>query len=243
MQRQGACRIMDLSGDIAVFLQARIGSSRLPGKALLSLGGRTVIGNAMKQLKKIKCRCHALLTDHESFGRFKPEAEKYGFLIFEGPAEDVLARYVLACRKYRVHTVVRATGDNPLVFGICAADIVEYHLKTDSDRSCFAGLPLGGGVEAVKVSALEEALRESSSSYDHEHVTSFLYNRPGRYKISMPECRKELWYPEGRITLDTADDFGYLKKIFSLLPEEDPCADLPFLVRQLRANPFIPGGK
>ncbi len=100
---------------IGVLLQVRLDSSRLPNKALLELGGRSVIEHAMLSLRRIPAAVHAIVTDEESRELLEPRAVKCGFGVAVGPRDDVLERYVLAARAYGVTRVVRATGDNPLV--------------------------------------------------------------------------------------------------------------------------------
>lgn len=99
-----------------VFLQARLGSSRLPHKILLDLQGRTVLEHAMRRLSLVNTDVHAVLTDSHSYSVInKICASVPGWECFEGPAEDVLARYVFAARHFAVDRIIRATADNPLV--------------------------------------------------------------------------------------------------------------------------------
>ncbi|MCP5514813.1 MAG: acylneuraminate cytidylyltransferase [Spirochaetales bacterium] len=204
------------SGNVAVFLQARIGSTRLPSKALFDLNGITAIGRAMIRLKRIKADNYVVLTDRDSYAILEKETQKYGFEIMEGPADDVLKRFALAIIKYSPVTFVRATGDNPLVFYRQAQFILSEHIEKNADHSWFTGMPLGAGVEIVKSEKLLEAEKNASDPYEREHVTPYLYRRPSLYNLNHPEADISSTYPEGRITMDTMNDYLYLKRIFEI---------------------------
>jgi len=224
------------SGKIAVFLQARIGSTRLPSKTIFQLGSMSVVSNAMTRLKKIDADFHVLLTDRKSFATLEKEALQCGFDIMEGPAEDVLKRFTIAIEKYKPHTFIRATADNPLVFYKEAALILEKHLEKNADHSWFTGMPLGAGVEIVKAEKLLEAERLTNNLYDREHVTPYLYKNSDKYMLNHLKAPEEVCYPEGRITIDTLSDYNYIKKIFDT-ESPDIIKDSIKLVAWLKQNP------
>ncbi|MCL2792678.1 MAG: acylneuraminate cytidylyltransferase [Spirochaetaceae bacterium] len=223
------------SGKIAVFLQARIGSARLPSKTLLQLGNMTTVSNAMVRLKKINADYHVLLTDKESITALEKEALQCGFDIMEGPGEDVLKRFTNAIEKYNPHTFIRATADNPLVFYKEASLILEKHLEKNADHSWFLGMPLGAGVEIVKAEKLLEAERLTNDPYDREHVTPYIYKNSAKYMLNHLKAPEEICYHLGRITIDTLTDYNYLQKIFCLQP--DFINDTVKLVEWLKQNP------
>ena len=226
---------MGRSGRVAVFLQARIGSTRLPSKALFTLAGKTAVGSAMQRLKRIPADCHVLLTDSRSIVSLEKETLKYGFDIMEGPADDVLKRFASAVRRYNVETLIRATGDNPLVFFRQAEFILNDHVKKNADHSWLTGMPLGAGVEIVKAEKLLEADSNSADPYEREHVTPYIYNRPGLFALNHLKAGAEALYPDGRITMDTMNDYLYLKRLF----EENQAAEMSTeeLIKWLRDNP------
>lgn len=205
-----------------VFLQVRLGSSRLPGKALLPLEGDTVIGHAMRALRRVHADVYLLLTDSESAGELHTHAEMAGFEVFTGAKEDVLLRYTDAARMYGVDRIIRATGDNPLVSGECADRICALHEEAGADYSGFRGLPLGTGVECVEAAALFEAERAAESPYEREHVCPYLYRHPERFSIHTPKAPAEYRLPEARVTLDTEEDYTRLKELFRSLYKGSP---------------------
>ena len=205
-----------------VFLQVRLDSSRLPNKALLELGGRTVIEHAMLSLRRVPCSVHAILTDKKSAELLRPRATRCGFETFVGPPLNVLERYVQAARHFDVETVVRATGDNPLVSWELARLALREFAGRDADYFGFDGPPLGTGVEVVKTAALERAIRKASERYDLEHVTSFLYRNPGLFTAIRVQCPPAYRFPKMAVTLDTASDYAGLSTLFDELYRGTP---------------------
>ena len=102
--------------DIAVIVQCRISSKRLPEKALKTLGGRTVLEWTLLSMNKVKADKYFVATDENSYETLKPIVEKCGWEIFVGPLDDVLKRYCLLIEKIKCKYVLRATADNPFLF-------------------------------------------------------------------------------------------------------------------------------
>ncbi|MBN2353431.1 MAG: acylneuraminate cytidylyltransferase [Spirochaetales bacterium] len=207
---------------IGVFLQARIGSTRLPGKALLPLAGRPCLEIVMHALHRVRADVHALLTDEESTPAFRSLAKASGFELFTGPAQDVLARYCLAANEFQVTRVVRATGDNPLVSAELANRNLRLHERLHADLSRFRGAPLGTGVEVVETLALYAANMLSTDPYEHEHVTPYLLRRQERYRVFELPCPPSLLHPTAAVTLDTKDDYERIQRIFGDLYHGKP---------------------
>lgn len=224
-----------------VFLQVRLDSARLPRKALLRLAGVTVIEHAMLALRRVSARHHVVVTDEVSSQDLEPLAVNCGFDLFVGPADDVLARFVFAGRKYGVTRVVRATGDNPLVSEELASLVVSTHERARADYSAFEGPPLGTGVEVVEFSAMERALSESEDPYDHEHVTPFLYRNPALFRTNRTTAPAE-YCLDARVTLDTQEDFDHLEKVFDELYDGTPIPTLQLVawLREQKENAYSP---
>lgn len=207
---------------IALFLQVRLGSTRLPGKALLPLAGRTVVEHAMAALGNVPAELYALLTEPDSAEALAPYARACGFELYIGPKDDVLARYAGACRVWKPDTVIRATGDNPLVSWELAREILRLHHERQADYSGFLDIPIGSGVEILRTEALFTAEREAVDPYEREHVSPFLYRRPARFLINrpLPEARYRL--PDARVTLDTPEDYARITAVFDTLYAGSP---------------------
>lgn len=209
-----------------VFLQVRLASARLPRKALLRLAGRTVVEHAMDSLAQLEADVHAILTDRESESVLREPARSCGFETFIGPREDVLSRYALAVCHFGVDTVVRATGDNPLVSAPLAEMIAAEHRRVGADYSGYDGPPLGTGVEILDADALLTAEKEARRQYDREHVSPFLYTHPDRFRIHRIDAPSPYCLSGARVTLDTQRDYELLQEIYSNLYHGSPISVL-----------------
>jgi len=228
----------------AVVLQARLGSTRLPGKALLPLGDSTLAGQAMRRLALVPADLRVLATDAASADRLGPAAASEGFDVLVGPAEDVLARYCLAVRRYGIDLVVRATGDNPLVSHELARLLLERRAAAPAgerpDYAGYLGMPTGMGVELVAAEALLRAAAEASSPREREHVCPYLYEHPEAFSIDRPEAPAEYLLPEGSVTVDTAADYERARSIYADLYCGEPIPSLAVMA-WLRARAASPG--
>jgi len=208
----------------ALVLQARIDSTRLPGKSLLPLGGRPLIFRVMEALRLLPCDARALACPTDSVSVFAPLAEEAGFTLVGGPRDDVLARYCLAIRRLGAERIIRATGDNPFVFVDAADTLNREALALAADYAGYSGLPFGAGVESVSAGALLRAEREAHDPAEREHVCPYLYGNPGSFRLHRPlaPC---LWQgPELRITVDTRQDYEralvLYEQVLSLPPSD-----------------------
>ena len=189
----------------------------------------------MSALSMVGADTRMLLTTEDSEGELRPLAEGCGWGLFVGPKDDVLARFVLAAREAGASTVVRATGDNPLVSPAMASAALDLSSASGAAYAGFRGLPVGSGVEVIRVACLEEAYAEAVDPYEREHVAPFLYRRPERYRIEVPEAPAGFSCPGGRVTLDTREDYAFLKDLFEELYDGRPLeldAVVPYLERR-----------
>lgn len=205
-----------------VFLQVRISSQRLYGKALLDLAGKPVIWHAMRALEQIPAAQYAILTDEESAPHFSRVAAERGFDVFVGDPEDVLERYSAAVRYYGVDEVVRATGDNPMVSAQVARRSIALRRDEEADFAGITGTPYGTGVEVINGYALLDLASWTKERYDREHVSPGLYRNPDRYRVVTREVDRSMFLPELRVTLDTPEDYTWLTQIFGRIYHGDP---------------------
>jgi spore coat polysaccharide biosynthesis protein SpsF len=200
---------------LGVFVQVRLGSQRLPGKALLRLGPSTVIEQAMQALRGVPAAAYALLTDAASAPALEAPARAHGFGVRVGPEHDVLRRYVDAALEHGVDTVVRATGDSPLVSAELARSIVGMHLSSGADLSHYLGCPLGTGVEVIARRALDAAGLEATDPVEREHMSTYLYRHRDRFLLLEPEVEPELSAPWANVSVDTREDFERVLRIYA----------------------------
>jgi spore coat polysaccharide biosynthesis protein SpsF len=226
----------------ALILQARLDSSRLPGKSLLPLGGKPLIFRVMEAFGSVSSTFQWSVSKGSSSNRsapwdakilacpedcvsaFAPLAEEAGFELVPGPKDDVLARYCLAIRACGAERVIRATGDNPFVFVDAAAALNLVAQSLNADYAAFSSLPLGAGVESAASEALFRAEREAVLRAEREHVCPYLYGHPELFCLQRTLAPAHWQGAEIRITVDTKEDYeraeALYAKLLPLPPEE-----------------------
>jgi len=203
-----------------IALQARLDSTRLPGKSLLLIDEKPLIFRVMEALNCIPADLRILACTEDSISSFKPLAAEAGFEIFAGPKEDVLERYCQVIRRYKITRIIRATGDNPFVFTDAASAINAEALAINADYAGYSGLPYGAGVESVSASALLGAGSETSSPYDREHVCPYLYTHPELFSLHRPLAPLRWQGSNIRLTVDTQEDFDRAVCLYGALKNE-----------------------
>jgi len=222
---------------IGIVLQARLDSTRLPGKSLLLLDGMPLVFRVMEALNSVPADIRALACPEDSLSAFAPLAEKAGFQILSGPKDDVLERYCRAIRHFSITRVIRATADNPFVFSDAAAAINAEAMALNADYSGYSGLPLGAGVESVSAAALLRAGTEAASSFEREHVCPYLYAHPEIFNLHRPLAPLR-WQNRAagggsiRLTVDTREDFERAEKLYAALKDEPRRYLGPSIIKQ-----------
>ena len=202
---------------IVIILASRLGSTRLPKKALKPMAGYdSMLELIIKRLRSSKKANDVIVaTEEKSYDSFKKIFDKLKCSYFVGSEEDVLNRYTKAAEKFNADIVVRATGDNPLV-SIKALDmIVDYHIEKNADLSHYDLLPYGSGVEVINYEALKYADDNSKDLFEHEHITQYHYRHTGKFKIENPKVIESFAMPELRTTVDTIEDYNNVCNIFN----------------------------
>lgn len=204
-----------------VCLQVRLDSRRLPEKALIKIEDLTIIEHAMRALSGVHSDLLLLLTTDACVSRLAPLADKWGFTIFAGSKDNVLKRFICAAEKYDISTVIRATGDNPLVSASMANEVLSEHRILKADYTNWTDAPLGTGIEIVETAALVRASTETVKEYDLEHVTPWVYNNPDVFRLNIHRVPLKYYFPD-KVSVDTAADLEKMKRIFFSLYKKRP---------------------
>lgn len=201
----------------AVFITARVKSSRLPRKALLKIGGKTTIGHLIERAKRaVRPQLVVMCTSTNPQDLVLAElAVKHGIRFFRGSEDDKLDRYLKAAEKYRLDFIVTVDGDDILCDPELIDKTVEHFLKTEADFIAWNGLPLGAACAGIKVEALR-LVCELKAEADTE-VWGGYFTETGLFKIEQIEAEEALRRPEVRMTLDYPEDFRFFERIFAEL--------------------------
>lgn len=206
----------------AAIIQARMGSTRLPGKVMKDLNGKPVLWHVIERVKQAE-NIDQIIIATTTAKRDKiifEKAKEWGVKAYQGSEEDVLARYYEAANKYDVDIVVRITSDCPLIDPYVTDEIVEYYNINDYTLVTNAGsdlnnrtYPRGLDTEVFSFEALEKAYNNADEKYQREHVTPYIYENYA--DIFYYKNNEDL--SNYRITLDTKEDFKLIKAIYDQL--------------------------
>jgi spore coat polysaccharide biosynthesis protein SpsF (cytidylyltransferase family) len=205
---------------IATVVQARMGSGRLPGKVLADLGGRPVLAHVLERAALID-REATLVLAIPSAASDDPLAEigrQAGALVVRGSAEDVLDRYHQAAEEANADAIVRITADCPLLDPAVSARVVARFRAGGVDYASNTHPPTypdGYDTEVFSAAALDAAWRDARDPSEREHVTTFIWRRPGRFQCAnvADDVDRSSW----RLTLDTPDDLENIRKLYGRL--------------------------
>lgn len=209
---------------IVTIIQARMGSSRLPGKVLMDLGGGTVLSRVVQRSSRSKLATQTIVatTFLAKDDVVASECKRLGVAVFRGSEANVLDRYYQAALQHEAAIVVRVTADNPLVDPDLIDDVVRAILASHADyvnNRSPRFYPQGLDVEAFTFVALEQAWRQAKKQYEREHVTPYFYEHPELFdcvSVRGPfDCSHHRW------TLDTAEDLCVIREIYSRLSNSD----------------------
>lgn len=195
---------------IGAVLQARMGSTRLPGKVLMTLAGRPLLSHILERLALVNHTLHPVIatTTANQDDALIEFAGRSAVDCFRGSEENVLERYVLCVRHYGFSHVVRLTGDNPFTDIEELDHLITRHLENAADytSSCPA-LPTGVGAEIFASAALERSLTLADQAHHFEHVNEYILEHRADFKCKELVVPSEKRHPGVRLTVDTEADF------------------------------------
>jgi spore coat polysaccharide biosynthesis protein SpsF len=209
----------------AVIIQARMGSHRLPGKALKRIGTRSVLEIVIERVKRARLPGTVILatTRKREDDVLLRLAQSTGVLCFRGDSQDVVHRFASAARRYGVSTIVRVTGDNPLVSPRLIDLLLKKHREKKCDCSFLRGVPRGLGLAALETSVLRRLDSLRLSSADREHLTLYIRRHAGEFRIQVVNAHFAMGGEGLRLTVDTAKDLQLMRAV------ENAKGDLAFL--------------
>jgi len=203
-----------IAGKVAVLLQARLGSQRLPAKVLESIAGATLLAHCVRRLQSAMVGPMVVATTTlPADDAIEAEARRLGVSVFRGSEDDVLGRFVAAAAGAGAEFVVRATADNPAVDPGSAVRLIEALRAARADHAVEEGLPCGSTVEAVTATALRDAAARTTDPADREHVTPYLRRARSGFKCLILAAPAAVRRPDLRFSVDTAADLAYMRRV------------------------------
>ncbi len=223
-------------------LQARMSSSRLPGKVLKPIMGRPMLQYQLERLEHVTLMDKLIVatSDQADDTPIAKLCDSLGVGCFRGNLHDVLDRYYQAAKSANPDIVVRLTGDCP----VTSAAVIDRAIK-----ACIEGgfdylsntieptFPHGLDVEVFPFKSLEIAWKEASEPYEREHVTPYLYQNPTRFNVANLAESEDL--SSFRWTVDEPEDFELIKAVYEALYADKPDFGTADIIAFLKGNPQI----
>jgi spore coat polysaccharide biosynthesis protein SpsF len=237
-------------------IEARMASSRLPGKVLKEIVGKPMLGLLVERIKRAK-RLDGIVvatTVNEQDKAIEELAEKLGVGCYRGSEDDVLGRVLEAARAYQADLIVELTGDNPLVDSILIDAMVEFYLNNNYDYVANTQMrhslkwkeestfPVGSSIQIFSTELLDRVSKTTIDPVDREHVTFFIYEHPEMFKLGAFRAEGEFSAyrrPEIRLSVDFPEDLQLIRRIFEGLYPSNPSFTLADVIKFLDSNPQL----
>lgn len=219
-------------------------SSRLPGKVLKPILGKPVLELMVERLKRVPSLDGIVLatTTNSDDAPLVELAERLNIQCFRGSEDDVLQRVLNAARAHDVDVIVETLGDCPLIDPELVEDCIQEWLKGDVDHVCNFRpytYPVGMEVEVFSTDILADVAKRSDDPEHHEHVTTYIWKHPERYRLKSVRGSDDLSAPDVHITLDTQADFDLIEAIFEHLYPYKQDFTLADILSTLKARPDL----
>jgi spore coat polysaccharide biosynthesis protein SpsF len=229
---------------VIAIVQARMQSTRLPGKVLMTVIGKSLLGFLIERMRKSRSIDDIVIaTSVEVTDDVIAEyCATFNIKCFRGSEEDVLSRYFEAAADHRADFVIRVCSDSPLIDPLLIDQLVNEYLNTypkydyysnTLDQSC----PLGMNVEIFSFESLMQANVNANQMYEREHVTPYIYRNPEIYKIGRKNYQPDL--SSIRLTVDTPEDFELIKSIIEKLYPINPAFSLADIIALVEREPDL----
>jgi len=206
---------------VGIIIQARMGSTRLPGKVMEVVSGKTILEHIILRLKRVK-KIDAMIiatTENEKDNIISETAKDLGVGVFRGSENNVLKRYFDAASKFNLDIIVRITADCPVIDPEIIDKTIDLFLEHSHidyvSNTIERTFPRGLDVEVFNFSALKKAYQEAREEHEKEHVTPYIYSNPDKFSIFNYKNKRN--YAYYRWTVDTKEDLALISVIYDKL--------------------------
>lgn len=225
-----------------IYVQARMGSTRLPGKVLKPVLGKPLLFYLMERLQCSK-EADAIVVATTTLPQDDIIVEfckKNKFIVFRGNPEDVLERYYKAAEERKPDAVVRINGDCPLIDPEVVDEVIRTYKKGIPNWDYVSNtiertFPRGMDTEIFSYEALEKDYKEAKEPDEREHVTLYMYRHPEFFRLHNVACKPNA--SEHRWTVDTGEDFELIRRIIEALYPKNPHFTMKDILTLLKKHP------
>ncbi len=231
---------------IIAIVQARVGSTRLPGKVLRPLSGKPMLWHVFNRLSHSKLIHKTVIatTTLPEDNQIELFCKENRILFYRGSSDDVLNRYFECAKKFRTEIIVRITADCPLIDPEIVDKMIKAFLKLNELRifdylsnTIHRTFPRGLDIEIFSFRTLLKVNRQAAKEYEREHVTPFIYEHPQMFKIKNFVSEKD--YSFHRWTVDTEEDFKLVEEIYKALYNQKKIFLLEDILKLFKNRPEL----
>ncbi|VAX17611.1 hypothetical protein MNBD_NITROSPINAE03-1729, partial [hydrothermal vent metagenome] len=227
---------------VLAIIQARTSSSRLPEKIFQPIGEKPLLGWVLQRLSEAKKVERVVIATSVEPHDDKVEsfAVNAGVEFFRGSEEDVLGRFAKTLETFPADTIIRATGDNPLLDPGALDMMIDEHIRNNADHTVLSGkVPIGSTAEVVDPQALTAAYAEAKGEMFREHVTPFIFSHPERFRLLQVTPPAYLANKDYRLTVDTEEDLALMRAIDEKLREQGKPFNVVNAIQLLDMDPKV----
>jgi len=223
-------------------VQARMTSSRLPGKVLEPLAGAPMLIRQLERVARSQRLDHIVVatSTDSSDDQVVATVEAAGYAVVRGDLTDVLTRYLQALNAYPASTVVRITADCPLISPAVIDLVIDTFVTTEADycsNTLQPTYPDGLDVEVVRAEVLREVADLATDPPEREHVTLGIYRRPERYQVVNMADSSD--HSALRWTVDLPDDLSFVRAVYEHLYPQNPEFEYEDVLALLERHPEL----
>ena len=228
--------------DYGVVVQARMSSSRLPGKVLMDIEGQPMLLRQLRRLEK-GLQIDKLIvatSDHKSDDLIHAVCQKYGFSCYRGPLDDVMLRYILLAQSFDLRYIIRVGGDDPLIDPMCCNTLFSSNQNSRYDfiyASNRDGWPYGCAAELIDCNILKQIHHDSLDQLYKEHIIPYFFDNRDHFNILRLQAPKYLNRPNYCFSVDYSEDIELVRTIFRHFINQVDTFTLKELIDFVDANP------
>lgn len=227
--------------NIIIIIQARIGSTRLPGKVLMPLGATTVLDYVVTRCRNIKNVNEVIVATSslEQDDAIEQWCTRERVCCYRGSEEDVLARYYACAASSSSEYVIRVTADCPFLDYDLGNKMIEKMITCSADLATLNGpLPRGFAVEMIRFTALEQIYKDGTEPHHREHVTYYAYENMELFETVEIDVPMSMRHPKLRVTLDTEEDYQLCLNVADYF-EHDKLVPSQYVIDYLLSHPQV----
>ena len=231
---------------IVATIEARMTSSRLPGKVLMEACGKPMLQHMIERLQRVPSLDGIIVatTGNDTDAAIVELAESMDVGVFQGSEDDVLLRVLGAAQEHDIDVIVEMTGDCPLIDPSLVEDCILGYQNAEVDyvsNVLERTYPRGMDTQVFATEILADVANRTDDPEDYEHVSIYIYRHPEIYSLKNMPGPPELTDPELGLTLDAPEDFELIRRIFETLYPDNPDFRLSDILSLLENNSALAG--